>query len=427
MDHWQAPPGTSTKAACAAAGKPSSVIKLQDSIATDTTLPVLPLYVMLAPAARSLCLALSCAGLPLRTARTMGADHYLHAIRQRSVPQGVADETDPEESESSSQAEDMEIEPNDQQTAAPAVPQTITDMTEFLKDEHLACVQRGEMIDARIIQNLTLEFLRMAGDGFNEASAARCRMKISSVFRELCQSASDQNRWDTATRPILAEKDRLPICKVFILSASMSVGADSSGAAQMPSTLEPTLALSAHGNVVGVSLRREGPLQDNDGTQTSLDDISEVFSRPGTPEPFGFSHDALPGPTLLDSDNDFGFERLDGSQQRCTTDYDIVGDNSKGSDVDVAMIPDTSDDLSGRGIEWLLNLGASAANDRVLDTERLGPEPHASGPSRAAVLPGLGVDSSAWALHVETPKFFWETDPFLNVVFGQGTVQWFLT
>eukprot|EP00435_Cladocopium_sp_Y103_P065789 s153_g27.t1 len=134
------------------------------------------------------------------TARDMGADQYLHAVRQRSVPQGVADETDPEESESSSQAEDMEIEPNDQQSAAPAIPQTITVMTEFLKDERLACAQRGEMIDARVIQNLILEFLQMAGDGLNEAPAARCRMRISSVFRELCQSASDQNRWDTATR-----------------------------------------------------------------------------------------------------------------------------------------------------------------------------------------------------------------------------------
>eukprot|EP00435_Cladocopium_sp_Y103_P062940 s704_g24.t1 len=203
----------------------------------------------------------------------------------------------------------------------------------------------------------------------------------------------------------------------------MSVRADSPGAAQMSTTLESTLAPLVRENVLGVTLRREEALQNNDGTQTPVDDFSEVFSRPGTPEPFGFSHDALPGPTLLDSDNDLGFEQLDGFQQCCTADYDIVGDNSKGSDVEAEIVPGTSEDLSGRDVEWLLNLGNSAAIERGLETERLGPDPQMPGPSRAAVLPGLGVDSSAWALHVETPKFFWETDPFLNVVFGQGTVS----
>eukprot|EP00435_Cladocopium_sp_Y103_P044504 s1350_g12.t1 len=32
------------------------------------------------------------------------------------------------------------------------------------------------------------------------------------------------------------------------------------------------------------------------------------------------------------------------------------------------------------------------------------------------------MDNSSWALRVDPPKFFWETDPFLNTVFGQGSV-----
>eukprot|EP00435_Cladocopium_sp_Y103_P061662 s367_g23.t1 len=69
------------------------------------------------------------------TEQTMGTQQYMRALRQRAIPQGPVDSTDNEESESDAAAEDMEVEPG---TMA-GIPQTVTDMTEFLKSEHLAC------------------------------------------------------------------------------------------------------------------------------------------------------------------------------------------------------------------------------------------------------------------------------------------------
>eukprot|EP00435_Cladocopium_sp_Y103_P069565 s126_g33.t1 len=92
------------------------------------------------------------------TEQTMGTQHYMRALRQRSIPQGPADETDNaamEEAESDEEAEDVEVEPS---TTA-GIPQTVTDMTAFLKSEHLACIQREEFQDSNKIQNLILEFI----------------------------------------------------------------------------------------------------------------------------------------------------------------------------------------------------------------------------------------------------------------------------
>eukprot|EP00435_Cladocopium_sp_Y103_P015254 s4574_g3.t1 len=135
----------------------------------------------------------------LVTSRTMGSNQYMQLVRQRAVPRGQADETDQEESESDSNAEDMEVDAGNA-TAATAIPGTVTDMTEFLKDEHLACVQRGELRDAGVIQNLIVEFLQMAANGLNDQSVSRCRVRISAVFTELMRVAADQNRWVSSTR-----------------------------------------------------------------------------------------------------------------------------------------------------------------------------------------------------------------------------------
>eukprot|EP00435_Cladocopium_sp_Y103_P008287 s4023_g2.t1 len=65
------------------------------------------------------------------TEERMGTQRYMTALRQRSVHQGPADETDNgamEESETDVDAEDMEVGPG---TTA-GVPQTVTDMIEFL-------------------------------------------------------------------------------------------------------------------------------------------------------------------------------------------------------------------------------------------------------------------------------------------------------
>eukprot|EP00435_Cladocopium_sp_Y103_P011058 s2028_g2.t2 len=138
----------------------------------------------------------------LVTSRAMGSNQYMQLVRQRAVPRGHADETNVghnEESEGDSNADDMEIDAGEG-TAATAIPGTVTETTEFLKDEHLACVQRGELRDANVIRNLILEFLQVAANGFTEQSVSRCRVRISATFRGLTQTASDQNRWESATR-----------------------------------------------------------------------------------------------------------------------------------------------------------------------------------------------------------------------------------
>eukprot|EP00435_Cladocopium_sp_Y103_P023771 s3930_g5.t1 len=130
------------------------------------------------------------------TEQTMGTQHYMRALRQRAVPQGPSDNTDNEESESDAAADDMEVEPG----GMAGIPQTVTDMTEFLKDEHLACIQREEFQDANKIQNLILDFIQMSRGGFDEFSTERCKTKIRNVFTALRDLAISQNRWETANR-----------------------------------------------------------------------------------------------------------------------------------------------------------------------------------------------------------------------------------
>ena len=73
-------------------------------------------------------------------------------------------------------------------------------------------------------------------------------------------------------------------------------------------------------------------------------------------------------------------------------------------------------------IVWdrFVKLGTLAGDDvkePELDTTRLASGSERSGEVVDSVAPSFNVSRCAWTLQSETPKFFWETDPFLKTVF----------
>ena len=81
-----------------------------------------------------------------------GRVEYVRALRERHVPQGAADETD----------EAMEDENDDHgNTEIPSLShaESVTGIVDFLKMDHIGCLQRGELWDANAIQNTILDFL----------------------------------------------------------------------------------------------------------------------------------------------------------------------------------------------------------------------------------------------------------------------------
>ena len=86
----------------------------------------------------------------------MGTVEYMRAVRQRYSPRGVADETD--------ETMDENDETKNHGAAEASSPsqshmESVTGIFDFLKMEHIGCLQRGELWDANAIQNTILDFL----------------------------------------------------------------------------------------------------------------------------------------------------------------------------------------------------------------------------------------------------------------------------
>ena len=125
----------------------------------------------------------------------MGTVGYMRAVRQRYTPQGVADETD-ENMEDDEPAEHG----GEASASSPSNMESVTEIVDFLKMEHVGCFQRGELWDANAIQNLIFEFLQDVGEVHGAALTARCVGKVANLFRKLHERTTDQNRWQTADR-----------------------------------------------------------------------------------------------------------------------------------------------------------------------------------------------------------------------------------
>ena len=76
--------------------------------------------------------------------------------------------------------------------------ESVIGIVDFLKMEHSGCLQRGELWDTNAIQNTILEFLQDVGEAHGPALTARCVSKVGTLFGELYERATDQNRWQTA-------------------------------------------------------------------------------------------------------------------------------------------------------------------------------------------------------------------------------------
>eukprot|EP00435_Cladocopium_sp_Y103_P013177 s2711_g3.t1 len=222
----------------------------------------------------------------------------------------------------------------------------------------------------------------------------------------------------------------------------MSIRADTSGSAPLPPALESALVHETE-IATGGSLSRSDVLHFTDAVEQFTDDRQvddtiaqfsdpfecdeiEQFSDPFLHEPElggdltpslhagrDAADDVLPGPTLVDLDSDCSLLQQSGNLQGLSDAYNVVEDHN---------VFDTGSRCSepGRDVAWLLDLGRESNVE--LSTERLGPDTQVAGTCSSHGLPGFGMDNSSWALRVEPPKFFWETDPFLSTVFGQGSI-----
>ena len=130
----------------------------------------------------------------LISTRALGSVEYMRLIRQRFSPQGAADETDNvalDENES----EDM---PMDDGMETSMGTHTVTSIVEFLKAEHLKCLDNGDVWDTNEIQHTILGFLEEVRTENAATMVERYREKVAELFGDLHQKAVDQNRWDTA-------------------------------------------------------------------------------------------------------------------------------------------------------------------------------------------------------------------------------------
>jgi predicted transcriptional regulator len=104
----------------------------------------------------------------LVTARTLGSVEYMRLVRQRFTPQGV--------SEAMEEDATMEIS---------AGTDSVTDIMEFLKTEHLKCLEKGDLWDANEIQNTILSFLEEIRTENTSTMLARCKERVATVFEEM--------------------------------------------------------------------------------------------------------------------------------------------------------------------------------------------------------------------------------------------------
>ena len=130
----------------------------------------------------------------LVSARTLGSVEYMRLVRQRFAPQGNADETDvgaPEGDESEAMDDDVPMEVS-------TGTDSVTDIVEFLKTEHLKCLQNGDLWDANEIQHTILGFLEEVRTENTSSMFERCKQKVVEMFEEMYKKATEQNRWESA-------------------------------------------------------------------------------------------------------------------------------------------------------------------------------------------------------------------------------------
>ena len=130
----------------------------------------------------------------LVSARTLGSVEYMRLVRQRFAPQGNADETDvgaPEGDESEAMDDDVPMEVS-------TGTDSVTDIVEFFKTEHLKCLQSGDLWDANEIQHTILGFLEEVRTENTSSMLERCKQKVVEMFEEMYKKATEQNRWESA-------------------------------------------------------------------------------------------------------------------------------------------------------------------------------------------------------------------------------------
>ena len=132
----------------------------------------------------------------LLSSRTAGAEEFMNLVRQRYAPRGPSDDTDMEGEEEETQSEE---EPDYGPFGHGAV--RLEAMCEFLKKEHTLCLERGDYWDANSIQNAILMFLDEVRNGGTAAEIhARARNRVSELFKEMFEKATNRNHWSTADR-----------------------------------------------------------------------------------------------------------------------------------------------------------------------------------------------------------------------------------
>ena len=205
--------------------------------------------------------------------------------------------------------------------------------------------------------------------------------------------------------------------QVFFLQPAMSLRADASRATSLPSALEHTLAADGEipegGSALVVGSCNIQQVSDPLHGSEELDNgFNSLLNQ----------QECLEGThvlraTALDSDDGLDSQQADlfGDQFSCELDgWEPVGD-ADDSQLDKGLSAPQLDE----GVDWLLHLNEGDALSLDLCTERLGPDVQPASEPVNPALPGFGVDHSRWALEANSPKFFWETDPFLSDVFGQ--------
>jgi hypothetical protein len=109
----------------------------------------------------------------------------MRLVRQRFSPQGFADETDDVALENN-ESEDMQV---DAQINTSTGVDSVTEIVEFLKTEHLRCLDNGKIWDANEIQHTILGFLEEVRTENAATMLLRCREKVAEVFGEMHQRA----------------------------------------------------------------------------------------------------------------------------------------------------------------------------------------------------------------------------------------------
>ena len=151
----------------------------------------------------------------------------------------------------------------------------------------------------------------------------------------------------------------------------------------------------------------------SDGLGVGADLVSSQQVVPGD---FQVLQSQALGPTVVDSDDGVATQDLHENSQQLDG-YELL-DGNELHEVDDTIL-DTGFGSGDGDIDWLLHLEGGSAGSQDMCTERLAKDEQSTSGSAKFSLPGFGVDHSSWALGAPSPKFFWETDPFLGEVFGE--------